>query len=374
MFSRRLPPSLRPNPIARLRASVRVEHDLTVSNPTRCGLPYPLDLLAPLAAAEGLVYRPDPHGLRAAREAVAARLPVPADRVVLVASTSEAYGLLFKLLADPGDAVAFPTPSYPLLEHLAGLEGVRALPYRLDPDDGWRPDAGTVAGGVRAVVAVSPNNPTGSYLDAEALSSLDSLAADRGAALVVDEVFRPFPLDRAEPGPCSAERAEALTFTLGGLSKELGLPQLKLAWIAVSGPTALASEAVERLAFLADQYLSVGTPVQLALPELFARAAPVREAILARCRANLVALRALTREAPGTAALPVEGGWSAVLRFPAVLGEEALTLRLLERAAVAVQPGYFFDFPREGYLVLSLLPPPQSFFEGARRVLAETRC
>jgi alanine-synthesizing transaminase len=367
MVSRRLPEDLAPNALARRRAELPIEHDLTVSNPTLCGLPYPPDLLAPLADPGGLRYHPDPQGLLAAREAVSTLAGVPPERILLTASTSEAYGLLFKLLADPGEAIAFPAPSYPLIEHLARLEGLTPHPYRLDPEDGWRPDPTRVPAGMRAVVAVSPNNPTGSYLDGESLRAL----AAASPALIVDEVFRAFPLDD-RPGPSGVEAAGPLTFTLGGLSKELGLPQVKLAWIAVSGGAAAALSAVEHLSYVADQYLSVGTPVQRALPALLERAAPVRAAIAARCRANLDALRALAREVPEVSVLPVGGGWTAVLRVPAVLGEEALALRLLERG-VSVQPGYFFDFPREGCLVLSLLPPRESFREGCARVLDTVR-
>jgi aspartate/methionine/tyrosine aminotransferase len=365
MFSRRLPDDLAPNALARRRAALPVEHDLTVSNPTQCAIPYPADLLAPLADPGGLRYAPDPQGIPSARKAVAEVAGVPPERLVLTASTSEAYALLFKLLADAGDTVAFPAPSYPLIEHLARLEGLRPVPYRLDPEDGWRPDRASVAAGVRAVVAVSPNNPTGSYLDHESLHAL----AAASPALIVDEVFRAFPLEDA-PGPSGVD-AGALTFTLGGLSKELGLPQLKLAWIAISGDASTAADAVDRLAYLADQYLSVSTPVQRALPALLRDARAVREAIGARCRENLATLREVARPVPEVSVLPVGGGWTAVLRIPTLLGEEALALRLLEVQRVAVQPGYFFDFPREGYLVLSLLPPPESFREGCTRILAE---
>ena len=365
MFSRRLPEDLAPNALARRRAERSVAHDLTVSNPTLCDLPYPAALLAPLADPAGLHYHPDPQGMASAREALAATAGVPPERIVLTASTSEAYALLFKLLADPGDPVAHPVPSYPLIEHLARLEGLVPRAYRLDPDDGWRPDAASMPAGTRAVVAVSPNNPTGSYLDGESLRAL----AAASPALIVDEVFRAFPLDDA-PGPSGIDTGP-LTFTLGGLSKELGLPQLKLAWIAVSGEPGRVKEAVERLAYLADQYLSVSTPVQRALPALLQSARPVRETIAARCRENLATLRALARDVPEVSVLPAGGGWTAVLRVPTVLGEESLALRLLEGRGVAVQPGYFFDFPREGYLVLSLLPPPGTFREGSRRLLAE---
>lgn len=364
MFSRRLPEGLAPNALARRRAKRGVEFDLTVSNPTLCDFPYPADLLAPLADPEALRYDPDPQGILAARRAVAQMAGVPVGCIVLTASTSEAYSLLFKLLADPGDAIAYPAPSYPLLEHLARLEGLTPHPYRLDPEDDWRPDPTSVPAGARAVVAVSPNNPTGSYLDPASLRALGNASP----ALIVDEVFRAFSLDHP-PGPPGLGAA-SLTFTLGGLSKELGLPQVKLAWIAVSGDWRVVSGAVDRLVYLADQYLSVATPVQCALPDLLQRARPVRRAILERCLENLSALRTLVREAPEVSVLPVGGGWTAVLRVPTLLGEEALALRLLERG-VAVHPGYFFDFPREGYLVLSLLPTPDTFREGCRRVLEE---
>lgn len=377
MFSRRIPRDLRPNALARRRIEgARVLYDLTVSNPTLCGIEYPAGLLSRLGRPEGLVYRPDPLGVAGAREAVAeeyARLGVAVrmDSIVLAASTSEAYSLLFKLLCDPGDAVLVPAPSYPLFAHLAALEGVRAVAYPLDPTGLWQPDLHSVAGvQAKALIAVHPNNPTGTYLAPRSAEDLSSACARRDMALIVDEVFHAYPLPPVVAAASFAGRdGEALTFTLNGLSKHVGLPQAKLAWMVVSGPASVAAEALERLAFVSDNYLSVATPVQLALPHLLREGAAVRRGILARCSRNLGALARAVGDVPGVTLERPGGGWSAVLRFPRVIGEEALALSLLDEDAVAVHPGYFFDFSEEGYLALSLLPPERIFDEGSRRVL-----
>ena len=378
MFSRRIPAELSPNRIASARAAAPPRFDLTVSNPTACGIAYPPGLLVPLADPLGLEYRPHPRGLSVARESVARDylrhgITVDPERVVLTASTSEAYAFLSKLLADPSEAVLVPTPSYPLFEHLARVEGVQAVSYQLDSEAGWRLDPHTLAHvpeNVRAVVVVHPNNPTGSLVQIEDAAALSMLAAERGWAVIADEVFLDYPLDG---GPATASSFAAtrgaLTFTLGGLSKSVGLPQLKLAWIVVSGPAELSATALERLEFVADTFLSVATPVQLALPALLREGAAVRAAIAARCRENLATLRRAAAELPAVTVPPVGSGWSAVLRTPAVVGEEELVLELLERDGVAVLPGYFFDFPGGGTLVLSLLPEPGTFAEGVRCVL-----
>lgn len=381
MFSRRVPAELSPNRIARARAAAAPRFDLTLSNPTACGIDYPVGLLAPLADPEGLRYRPDPRGLRNAREAVAREFlrqgaAVDPDRVVLTASTSEAYALLFKLLADPGQAVLVPTPSYPLFEHLARVEGVEPLAYHLDREAGWRfdPHALTAAPeSTRAIVLVHPNNPTGSFVHPDDAGALSELAGRRGWAIIADEVFLDYPLDGGPGAGWSfASNRSALTFTLGGLSKSVGLPQLKLAWVVASGPESAVAAAVERLEFLADTFLSVATPVQLALPSLLREGAAVREAILARCRHNLAVLRGAAAAVPAVNVLPTGGGWSAVLRVPAVVGEEEFVLELLRDESVGVHPGYFFDFPEEVTLVLSLLPDPGTFAEGVRRLLRRT--
>jgi aspartate/methionine/tyrosine aminotransferase len=254
---------------------------------------------------------------------------------------------------------------------------VEALPYHLNPELGWRPDLDAIASApaaVRAVVVVHPNNPTGSFVHPDDAAAIERLAAARGWAVIADEVFLDYPLAGGDGNGRSFAGAEqALTFALGGLSKSVGLPQLKLAWIATSGPQPLVEAALARLEFIADTFLSVGTPVQLALPALLREGAPVRAAILERCRANLAELQRAAAAVPEVSVPPPGGGWSATLRFPAVVGEEELALELLEKDGVAVHPGYFFDFPSAGTLVLSLLPHPATFAEGIRRLLARVR-
>ena len=385
MFSERTRFDLRANRLARSlaerRASGRPFIDLTQSNPTRAGLAGPADLLAPLADEAALRYDPSPFGLAEARAAVAHDFagrgyPLEPERIVLHASTSEAYGFLFKLLCDPGDEVLVPRPGYPLFDFLAGLESVRVTSYALAWDGEWHLDVAAVAAALgprtRAIVAVSPGNPTGAYLKRDELSGLEALCAERGLALVSDEVFADYPLREDERRTASVARdATALAFVLGGLSKSCGLPQLKLAWTAVVGPETLRREALARLEVVADTYLPVSTPVQVAAPALLARKHELQAPIRARVAGNLAALRhALPADGPATLLEP-EGGWSAILRVPATSSEEERTLRLLDEKDVLVHPGYFFDFPGEAYLVLSLLPPPAEFAEGVARVLAD---
>jgi len=385
MLSDRTRFDLRPNRLAARLAERRAGGapfiDLTQSNPTRAGLAAARDLLAPLADAAALRYDPLPFGLPEARAAVARDFagrgyPLEPERVLLHASTSEAYGFLFKLLCDPGDEVLVPRPGYPLFDFLAGLESVRVRSYALAWDGEWHLDVAAVAAALgprtRAIVAVSPGNPTGAYLKCSELSRLEALCAARGVALVADEVFADFPLREDERRAASVARdSPALAFALGGLSKSCGLPQLKLAWMAVVGPEALRREALARLEVVADSYLPVSTPVQVAAPALLARKSELQAPIRARVAANLAALRqALGTGSPATLLEP-EGGWSAVLRVPATCSEEERALRLLDEKNVLVHPGYFFDFPSEAYLVLSLLPPPTEFGEGVARVLAD---
>jgi alanine-synthesizing transaminase len=385
MFSERTRYDLRPNRLARNLAARRAARqpilDLTLSNPTLAGLVEPEGLLAPLADDAGRRYAPLPFGRPEARAAVAADFaargtPVAPERVVLHASTSEAYGFLFKLLCDPGDDVLVPRPGYPLFDFLAGLESVAQRSYALAWDGEWHLDRHALEAAIgprtRAIVAVSPGNPTGSYLKADELEALDALCAERGLALVVDEVFADVPLrDDPRRAGSAARDGGALAFALGGLSKSCGLPQLKLAWTAVSGPPALRQEALSRLELVADTYLPVATPVQVALKALLARKAELQEPIRARVAANLAALRAALAPAAGLSLLEPEGGWSAVLRVPNTCSEEERVLGLLERQGVLVHPGYFFDFPGEAYLVLSLLPRPEVFGEGVARLVAD---
>jgi aspartate/methionine/tyrosine aminotransferase len=382
MFSSRLPDDLRPNPLARALARRRAAGlpvvDLTLSNPTRAGLDYPPDLLAALAAPESLVYEPHPLGLPAARRAVAAFLAsrgsaVPPERVVLVASTSEAYAVLLKLLCDAGDEVLVPAPSYPLVEYLARLDAVTPVVYRLEYAGGWAIDFDSLERALtprtRAVVVVSPNNPTGNWIAGEELRRLVEIAASRGVAILADEVFADFPFDAAPPRPASAlDQHEALAFSLGGLSKSAGLPQLKLSWIAAAGPPSLVETALHRLEVICDSYLSVSTPVQLAVEALLAGSAPVREAIRARIRTNRRRLAARLAGSPASL-LYAEGGWYAVVEAPTRAGEETLALDLLERDGVLVHPGYLFDFAREAFVVVSLLVPEADLDAGLARLL-----
>src|SRR5713226_7583356 len=381
MFSRRTSWIRVPNRLSALldeRRRGATLLDLTETNPTRAGLRAPADILATLADPAALAYEPEPFGSRAAREAVAADarrrgLSVDADRIVLTASTSEAYAFAFKLLCDPGDAVLVPRPSYPLFEYLAGLESVAVRPYPLRYDGTWHIDLAELAEALtdrtRAIVAVTPNNPTGSFVKGAEADALRALAASHGAALLSDEVFADFPL-REDPGRALTLFADgpALTLCLGGLSKSCGLPQLKLAWMALAGPAAAREEARARLEVVADTYLSVSTPVQQAAPAVLARAAELQAPIRDRIRANLAVLRDAAQGTPATL-LDVEGGWSAVLHVPATRGEDEWVIALAESDGVLVHPGYFFDFPREAYLVLSLLPPAFTFAEGVARIL-----
>lgn len=355
--------------------------DLTLSNPTQAGLLAPADILALLGSTEGGSYDPEPRGWAGAREAVAADYArrgfrVAPERLVLTASTSEAYAYLFKLLCDPGDAVLVPRPSYPLFEFLATLESVETIPYPLAYDGAWHLDFATLEAAltprVRALVVVSPNNPTGSYLSRDEAGRLQSVCAARGVALVCDEVFADFAIG-ADPARLTslASDGAALAFSLGGLSKSCGLPQLKLGWIAVSGPLALRDEALARLEIVADTYLSVSTPVERAAPFILARLPELQAPIAARLADNLEVLRQRLGSASPATLLPVGGGWSAILRVPATLSEEERVLRLVERHGVLVHPGYFFDFPDEAYLVLSLLPEPGVFERGVELLIED---
>ncbi len=385
MFSGRTPKVQELNRLTRaLSARVAPPLDLTVTNPTVAGLDLPGDPLAALADSRGLRYDPDPKGLLSAREAVAAYYAARgavADpgRIVLTASSSEAYGFLLKLLCDPGDALLVPAPSYPLLDALAELESVAIHRYPLDAAGGWAFHAAAVAheaerlaaAGTRvgAVVLVNPNNPTGTGVARDELLALLALARARGFAVISDEVFLDYRFaERPDDAPVAAAEDEALVFSLGGLSKASALPQLKLGWILANGPAELLDDALSHLEWIADAYLSVGTPVQAALPSLLEWGASAAKAVRARVVENHATLAAAFPPGFPASAEPLLGGWSAVLRVPAVEPEEELVLRLLADHDLLVHPGYFFDFPREGFLVLSLLPPPEVFAEGVSRL------
>ena len=362
-----------------LRAKGRPLLDLTESNPTRCGLTWPRDVLAAALGHPDLPgYEPTPNGLRTARGAVTAYLAAHGARmdpahVLLTASTSEAYSLLLKLLCDPGDEVLAPAPSYPLLEVLCDLEGVHLVRTPARYDGTWQVDWAALADAAtertRAVVVVSPANPTGALLSQGELDLVEGLCAERGLALIGDEVFADTAL--AEKVSVAAARA-CLAFQVSGISKVCGLPQMKVGWIAAAGPVPEVRRAMERLEMIADAYLSVSGPAQLALPVLLGS----RERFLGPLRERLAANRAALGRAAGSEApfapLRSGGGWSAVLRIGEAVDEEALCLALLDDGVV-VQPGFFYDFERQGQLVVSLLPEPDVFREGLARIARRLR-
>jgi len=366
VFSSRLDWNLQTNRLSALLKTKPRILDLTESNPTRAGFEYPREeILKALADPRALRYDPEPRGLLSAREAVASYYgDVPASRILLTASTSEAYAYLFKLLCDPGDEVLSPRPSYPLFEFLAGLESVRIVQYPLRYDGVWHIDFEALEHSVtprtRAIVVVNPNNPTGSFLKREEWSRLQRF----GIPILSDEVFSDYAFAPDSSRISTLTKApEAPTFSMSGLSKIAGLPQMKLGWIVASGPGHEA--ALERLELIADTYLSVATPVQLALPRLLEASAAVRAQILGRTRANLALLRQLT------VPLRVEGGWNAIVQMPRTRSEEEWAVTLLERRDVLVQPGFYFDFESEPFLVLSLLTQPDIFAAGLEEISKE---
>jgi aspartate/methionine/tyrosine aminotransferase len=357
-FSGRTPGDLQPNrlaaAVAAARASGRPLIDLIETNPTAVDLDHSWAAIGEALAEAGAGrYRPDPRGLPAARAAVAAwyarrGVAVDAEQVVLTASTSEAYGFLFKLLCDPGEAVLVPRPSYPLFDHLAAAEAVATIPYRRGAVEA------VLTAAARALIVVSPNNPTGAVLPAGELAELAALCAERGLALIGDEVFA----DSADGGAPSVAAVDgALAFALGGLSKTAGLPQLKLGWIAVAGPPALRDQALARLELIADTYLSVATPVQLALPRLLELAVPFQHAVRARIADNRARIAAALAGLPGARLAPAAGGWSAIIDLPGGTDEESLATSLAADDGVLVHPGWLFDLPGPSVVVSTIVPP-----------------
>jgi aspartate/methionine/tyrosine aminotransferase len=339
--------------------------DLTESNPTRAGLLWDSQEIFPaLSDPRSLLYEPAPCGLDRARGAVAQAYGYDPSAVVLTSSTSEAYSWLFKLLCDPGDEALVPMPSYPLFDYLASLESVKARRYPLRYHEGWWLDLDALEAAItprtRGVVLVNPNNPTGSYLKRSEFERLAALCERHGCALISDEVFAEYSLVE-DPARMSslAHQDRLLAFSMGGLSKGCGLPQMKLAWIAVSGPREQREAALHRLELIADTFLPVSAPVQHAAPRWLERRATFQQSLLTRLRANL---------SRTDFSLSVEGGWYAVLRLPRTRSEEEWTLALLQDRDVLVQPGYFFDFETEAFAVVSLLTAPDVFGEGMRRL------
>jgi alanine-synthesizing transaminase len=366
------------------RRSGKEFFDLTASNPTTCGFAYPeREILTALADPRGLIYRPESKGLREAREAVAeyytgrtgfsgSVAQVDPERILLASGTSEAYTHIFRLLCEAGDEILVPAPSYPLFEFLADLADIRLVPYPLLYDHGWQIDFASLRAALtprsRAVLVVHPNNPTGSFVKRREAAELAELCAAREMAIVADEVFLDY-TGGDDPAQTFALSDRALTFTLSGLSKISLLPQMKLAWTVVSGPEAAVQTAVDRLEIIADTYLSPSTPVQLALPKFLSLRHALQSQLRQRIAANLTVLDNTLRESKSLARLDREGGWYAILRVPVTGTDDDLAVGLLERQSVLVHPGHFFNFSREGFLILSLITRQVEFKEGVLRLL-----
>jgi alanine-synthesizing transaminase len=383
MFAERTHWNFEPNrlseALARHRAEGKALLDLTASNPTECGFEYARGaILEALANPAALTYSPDARGLRSAREAVAeyytARgVAVPLDDVILTTSTSEAYSFAFRALCNPGDEVLIPEPSYPLFEFLAEIQDVRLVRYSLEYDYGWQINFDALEAAItertRAVIVVHPNNPTGHYVKAGEMETLNRACAARELAIIADEVFLDFGLTPKARFSFTGNGG-ALTFTTSGLSKISGLPQVKAAWLISSGPQQLKAAALARLEVIADTYLSMNAPVQLALPVFLEQRHAFQKQLMARVETNLVELDRQLALQKACSRLMVEGGWYVVLRVPPTRPDEELAIELLKRQGVYVHPGHFYDFPADGYLVLSLITREGEFRAGVAAMLS----
>jgi hypothetical protein len=374
-FSKRTPGDLSPNPFTQAldgqdKASLL---DLTESNPTKCGFHYPENLLSPLGSDSSLAYQPDAFGLLSTRKVLVDYLSskgqlVKAENILLTASTSEAYSFLFKLLADPGDSFLVPTPGYPLLDHLTRLDSAVPIPYSLQPQPGWPLDQEGLKNSLRsdtkAIIAVNPNNPTGSFLSLQDQTFVLQLCQSRQIAYISDEVFSDYAYG---PQSKSTDSSKVLTFRLGGLSKSLGLPQLKLSWVLMDGPQKVLEDCRSRLELIADTYLSVNTPVQLGLKELLDGAGVIQKEILDRVLHNRQTLERYIKDLGNKAILlPAEGGWYALLEMKNhSVTDEELAMDLMKKG-VLIHPGAFYDFPTGCFLVFSLLPQEDKFEKAVR--------
>jgi alanine-synthesizing transaminase len=370
MFSTRTQWNMIPNRLSELAAAKRLSGealtDLTESNPTHCGFSYPeKEILAALADPSSLLYQPEPRGHLGARKAIAEYyatlgLAVLPEHILLTASTSEAYSFLFKLLCNAGDEVLIPQPSYPLFEYLGQLNDVMLCPYRLAYDGEWHIDFESVLSGrthrTRAIVVVHPNNPTGSYLKQSEFDSLCAFAAEHECAVIADEVFQPYSFfpDRRR-ARMLAPQSSTLLFSLNGISKLLGLPQLKLSWIVVSGHPAHTAQALERFDLIADTFLSVNTPVQAAIPDLLSYASDIGHQIRLRIQTNYKLLQNIFSHS-STSVFQAEGGWYAILRLPQILSDDQWAENILTSQNIIVQPGHYYGIEQKSCIVLSLLP------------------
>src|SRR5713101_2363929 len=383
MFAKRTNWNLAPNRLSEALAAHRAagKHllDLTVSNPTECGFDYDRRaILEALSNPAALSYEPNPKGLESARRAVAGYYAernedVSAGDIFLTTSTSEAYSYVFRTLCNPGDELLIPSPSYPLFDFLADIQDVRLVRYPLLYDHGWQIDFHALEQAItprtRGVIVVHPNNPTGNFVKSGDIARLNSICSTREMAIIADEVFLDFALGENRPASFAANRG-APTFTLSGLSKISGLPQMKAAWLIAGGPQQWKAEALVRLEVVADTFLSVNTPVQLAIPKFLEQRHAFQEQVIRRVRRNLAELDRLMEAQKAVTRLRVEGGWCAVVRVPATRSSDDLALELLKTKGISVHPGHFYELPAEGYLVLSLLIHESEFSRGAAGLLA----
>jgi len=383
MFSNRTNWNLKPNRLSEALAGHRAAGkpllDLTVSNPTECGFDYDQQaILQALANPGSLSYDPNPKGLLAAREAVAKyysahEIIVPVEDIILTTSTSEAYSFAFRALCDPGDELLIPEPSYPLFSFLADIHDVKLVGYPLVYDHGWQFDFHALREAItprtRGIVVVNPNNPSGNFCKAGEMEKLNEICSSRQIALIADEVFLDFHLHAARPRSFAANDA-SLTFTMSGLSKISGLPQMKAAWLITNGPEQLKASALSRLEVIADTFLSMNTPVQLAIPHFLDLRHDFQKQLMARVRRNLTELDRQLAAQSSCARLEVEGGWCAILRVPVTRSDEDLAIDLLNTQGTYVYPGHFYDFPTDGFLIVSLITPADHFDEGISRLLS----
>ncbi len=355
--------------------------DLTSSNPTECGFDYPQSAIIDAFSSPELVhYQPDPRGLISARKVVSDYYQtkgqsVDPSTIFLTASSSEAYSHIFKLLCNVNDAVLVPQPSYPLFEYLAHINDVRLDYYHLTYDNGWHIDFESmrraISSSTKAIVLVNPHNPTGMFVDPSEYSEIRELAVKHNLAIIVDEVFIDYPFESNQSFHRSyVTETRVLTFTLNGISKMLGLPQMKLGWMIIGGPAKIRQEAVSRMEILCDTFLSVNTPVQLAFPALMTAARYIHQEIARRVKANYKSLGSIIQQSAPVSVLESCGGWYGILKVPNIKSDEQWALDLLEKKGVSVFPGYFFDFERGTFLVVSLLIEEKNFISGIQTILA----
>jgi alanine-synthesizing transaminase len=369
--------------LARRRKTGQPLLDLTASNPTTCGFQYHAGaMLRALSNPKALVYDPEARGLVPARRAVvdyyaSHKTRVRVDDIILTTSTSEAYSFVFRTLCNPSDEILVSEPSYPLFAFLAGIQDVKLVPYPLIYDHGWQTDLHSleraITGRTRAVIVVHPNNPTGHFTKPNEITRLNQICAARNLAIIADEVFLDFGLTEITAATFAANDA-VLTFTMSGISKICGLPQMKAAWLLTSGPEELKARAIERLEIIADTYLSMNAPVQYALPTFLDQRQEFQSQVMARVRKNLNELDRQLELQKTCSRLEVEAGWYAVLRIPATQSDEDFALLLLESKGVYTHPGHFYDFSADGFLVVSLITPAEDFAEGIKLLFSSFDC